>query len=137
MDGINTKLIKTTCPICGGDVKMTIIDVIDSEKCEMQKAVDAMEDNYVTYKKARWVYHNFSAFVASCNGLPFSFSKEVAEFFTDTVESFTGMDKVEDEIIAYKNELQHMPDIILYEFKCCECRFVLNRYYSRRPQERL
>lgn len=121
------QLVKTTCPICGGAVAMNISKMPNKDKEELEKMLDGKSTSDIIYKGATWVFKQSAGLLAWSHGMPYSFGKEAASIFTDFTDSLMKENKEE-----LRESLSQIPDIYLFEFKCKQCGFVLNRYYTRK-----
>lgn len=127
MANSNKQLVKTACPICDGEVEMNISKMPNKYKEELEEILEGESTSEIVYKGATWVFKQSAGLLAWSHGLPYSLGKEAASIFTDLTASL--MEDNKEEICE---SLSRIPDIYLFEFKCKQCGFVLNRYYTRK-----
>lgn len=120
MNNLNKSIVKTLCPICGGEIVMHIKQVQNVDKEILKKAID---DKLLAYNGIKWVYEKGLGALALLNGLSYSTGENVAKTLTGFTDSIMG-----DKAGEVLNEL---PDTIyLMEFVCAKCGYLINRYFT-------
>lgn len=122
----NRHLVKTICPICGGQIIMKVAELPNEDRKQIEEAFEKSPSNSIVYKGSKWVFQNSVGLLASAYGIPYGFGKSAATVVTDKIDSM--LDDQETEIRA---RLECLPrSIYLMEFVCEDCKYVINRYYS-------